>query len=143
MKTSNRETKQSELVRNREYNKIDFFKEWLHSFAPDLTSDQYERFIHKQYIWHIFSWELIPKDKYMSGDEARKAYNYINKNEAVIFQLWFDEVPMPITEEFDEAEKIEESDGTHVEMYVVSKDFKWTYIVTHECGFGPYFMKIK
>jgi hypothetical protein len=27
------------------------------------------------------------------------------------------------------------------ETYIVGKDFKWTYILTHEDGFGPYFMK--
>lgn len=28
-----------------------------------------------------------------------------------------------------------------VEVYVVGKDFKWTYIKTHENMCGPYFMK--
>ena len=28
-----------------------------------------------------------------------------------------------------------------VEIYVVGKDFKWTYIKTHEDMCGPYFMR--
>ncbi len=41
--------------------------------------------------------------------------------------------------------KIETPDGDYDEFYVVGKDFKWTYIVTHETdmGFGPYFMSLK
>ena len=123
-------------------NKKDFLDKWVRSFAPNITKRQYEQHIHNQYIWHAFSWDIIPKETYLEGDEARNAYNNVDKNGAICLQLWFDESTTSLTEEFDSAEKIETPDGDYVEFYVVGKDFTWTYIVTHETGMGlgPYFM---
>lgn len=126
-------------------NKKEFLDKWISSFAPDITKSQYNKHIRNQYIWHAFGWDIIPKEKYLEGDKARCAYNSADKQGAVFLQLWFDESPIPLTEEFDTAEKIETPDGDYVEFYVVGKDFAWTYIVTHESsmGLGPYFMSLK
>lgn len=126
-------------------NKKEFLDEWIRVFAPDITKSQYNKRIRNQYIWHAFSWGIIPKETYLDGDKARKAYNEADKKDALCFQLWNDEFPVPLSEEFDLAEKIETPDGVYAEFYVVGKDFKWTYIVTHETemGLGPYFMCIK
>lgn len=126
-------------------NKKEFLDEWIRVFAPDITKSQYNKRIRNQYIWHAFSWGIIPKGTYLEGDKARKAYNEADKKGAMCFQLWGDEFPVPLSEEFDLAEKIETPDGVYAEFYVVGKDFKWTYIVTHETetGLGPYFMSIK
>ena len=123
----------------------EFLGKWIRFFAPDITKSQYNKRIRNQYIWHAFSWKIIPKGTYFEGDEARKAYNGADKEDAMCFQFWRDEFPVPLSEEFDLAEKIETPDGDYDEFYVVGKDFKWTYIVTHETdmGFGPYFMSLK
>lgn len=123
----------------------EFLEKWIRTFAPDITESQYNKRIRNQYIWHAFSWDIIPKNTYLEGDEARRAYNNANKNGAICFQLWSDEFPIPLTENFDSAEKIETPDGDYAEFYVVGKDFTWTYIVTHETdmGLGPYFMSVK
>lgn len=126
---------------NSNYKKNDFFARWLKEFATDLTDKQYRKYIHKQYIWHAFSYNIIPKEKYLEGDSARQAYDKANKDGAISLQLDFEDKPTALTEEFDTAKKIEDYD----EFYVVGKDFSWTYIVTHETdiGIGPYFMQIK
>lgn len=79
----------------------------------------------------------------MSGNAARNAYNLADKTDAVSFELWYDEKPRPLPEQYDTAEKIESDDGT-AEIYIAAKDFSWTYVVTHETdwGCGPYFMQI-
>ena len=125
--------------------KNEFIDKWIQVFAPNITKSQYKQRIHNQYIWHTFSWDIIPKGTYLEGDDARNAYNNVDKNGAICLQLWFDESTTSLTENFDSADKIETPDGDYVEFYVVGKDFTWTYIVTHESnmGFGPYFMNIK
>ena len=47
--------------------------------------------------------------------------------------------------EADGDNKFASSDGYAAESDLWQKDFKWTYIVTHETdmGFGPYFMSLK
>ena len=126
-------------------NKKEFLDKWVCTFAPNITKSQYKKRIHNQYIWHAFSWNIIPKGTYLEGDEARNAYNDVNKDGAICLQLWFDEFTTPLTEDFDSVDKIETPNGDYAEFYVVGKDFAWTYIVTHETGMGlgPYFMKIK
>lgn len=130
---------------NSDYKKNPFFARWLQEFVPELTDYQYSKYIFRQYIWHAFSYNIIPKDKYLEGDAAREAYNKANKEGAVCLQLDFEDTPTALTEEFDTAEKLEGSDGWYVEFYVVGNDYSWTYIVTHETGIGlgPYFMEIK
>ena len=126
-------------------NNKEFLDKWVRTFAPNITKSQYEERIHNQYIWHAFCYGIIPKGTYLEGDEARNAYNGINKNGAICMQFGFDEFATPLTADFDRADKIETPDGDYAEFYVVGKDFTWTYIVPHETGIGlgPYFMDIK
>lgn len=130
-------------IKNRIFEKDLFLKKWLKTFAPEMTAEQYDRYVKGQYIWHTFSWDIISKEKYLKGEAARKAYDKADKSQAMCFKLWYDEKLSALTAEFDTAEKIESADCPYPEFYVVGKNFSWTYIATHEieCGCGPYFMK--
>ena len=122
--------------------RTEFEKKWLNTFAPDLTKKQYRDCYVGCYLWHVFSYELVPKDRVLSGDLAREAYNAINKENAITIQLWDDgdEIETSlIVEKYKKSEEIEDIP----ELYVVDKGWKWTYISTHENGYcGPYFLKI-
>ncbi len=126
----------------RDYKKSEFFGKWLKTFVPYLTESFYKRRIHHQFVWHVFSSKLVPTESFLQGDVARQAYNKVNKNGAICFQLFCDDEPKPLTKEFDSAEKLEIADGEYSEFYAVGKDYSWTYILTHEtcAGLGPYFM---
>lgn len=124
--------------------RIEFEKRWLETFAPNLTKEQYNRCYVYQYLWHIFSYEVIPKCKVMIGDLARKAYEKVDKDNAIVIQL----APFERNEQTslisENAKNWKEIDIIP-EFYVVDKDWKWTYVSTHEndCqGLGPYFYKI-
>ena len=39
-----------------------FINQWLRHFAKGVAKEQVERYVKDQYIWHIFSWELIKTD---------------------------------------------------------------------------------
>ena len=74
----------------------------------------------------------------MEGDNARKAYNEINKKGAQYIEWFEDEKTHDITGELNSASVLDRM----VEVYVIAPDFSWTYIKTHEGTCGPYFMKL-
>ena len=121
--------------------KKEFIKKWLNEFAPNMSKSLYKKRIENQYIWHVFSFNIIEKEKYLTGYEAREAYNLIDKKDSIVFELWSDEnITQPMQEKFNSSKKLD----LLPETYVVASDFSWTYISTHEndCqGLGPYFMK--
>lgn len=124
-----------------EYLKSDFYAKWLKTFAPQLTSDQYNEYIRNAFIWHIFSFELVPRYKFLEGDAARAAFDKVCKSGAVFMRLWSGDAPRTLDSGLTAAD-IEKDCKTSAEFYAVGADFSWTYVVTHEncCGLGPYFM---
>lgn len=119
-----------------------FINRWLKAFAPDLTKDQYERYVKDQFIWHVFSWELVTAEGLLVGDAARLAFDKMDKTNVICCDRYGGEgVKNRLPERYATAEKI---DRWTVEYYVVAKDYSWTYIKTHECDLcGPYFYNNK
>ena len=118
-----------------------FYTKWLKVFAADIAQGDIEKYVIStgNYIWHIFSWELLDKKLYLSGDDAKIAYNQIDKTDAFYIEWFKDQCTKNITGDFHTASALDD----FVEVYVVGKDFEWTYIKTHESICGPYFMKCK
>lgn len=117
----------------------EFEKKWLESFVPDLTEEQYESCFVGEYLWHVFSYKLIPEERVLMGDKAREAYEKADKEQAFTIRLWLDEENIetePIREKLKDWKKVDKLQ----ELYVVDRDWKWTYVSTHENGWlGPYF----
>ncbi len=136
--------KQNSPAKDRKnYENRPFFAQWLKAFAPSLPRENYEKYIRGGYVWHIFSWRLIPDGSYFERDAARAAFDIADKEGAKYIFLWADgEKPAALPEKYFTAAGIE-SDENAQEIYVVGKNYEWTYVVTHEtsCGCGPYFMK--
>lgn len=123
--------------------RTEFAEKWLHTFVPDLTKKQYQdAYLYiEQYLWHAFSYEVIPKEKVLSGDMARRAYQHVKKNNAIVIDMWNDDETSEITHEQMDTKELD----CISEFYVVDKNWKWTYVSTHEndfMGLGPYFYKI-
>ena len=122
--------------------KSEFYKKWLNSFASNITASDIKKYVVStgDYIWHIFSWELLDEHKYLNGEEAKKAYDKEDKSDAIYIEWFEDDETKDITWELSSAKALDKL----VEVYVVAKDFSWTYIKTHEGNLcGPYFMKLK
>lgn len=119
--------------------KNEFFSKWLEVFAADIPNKAIEKYVKAtgNYIWHIFSWELSDKSRYLTGEAAKKAYDKIDKSDAIFIDWFEDEETHDITWELKTANTLD----SFIEVYVVDKNFKWTYIKTHENMCGPYFMK--
>ncbi|MEH7236714.1 DUF4275 family protein [Bacillus sp. JJ1562] len=112
--------------------------EWESHFAGHL-SDQEKRTIYLNsnngYLWHLFSYE---KKKCFDGEAAEEAFNDESKNECYIFYQRWDYAVL-----VKNASKLHVSDfGDETDIYVVDKDFRWTFVITHETGLcGPYFSR--
>ncbi len=120
-----------------------FTSKWLQHFANGIKKDKLQKYVINQYIWHIFSWKLLDRDLYLSGDAARLAYDNADKSNCIFCETFGGRgkgVTDVLLEEYSASKSI---DSQITELYVVTKDFSWTYIKTHENDLcGPYFMKI-
>ena len=117
-----------------------FINQWLRHFAQGIHKNQHKKYVKDQYVWHVFSWELIKPDGLLIGDAARQAYNDAMKTECIFCDIYNNGgVTDKLSPQYDTAEKIDEN---MTEFYVVAKDYSWTYIKTHECDLcGPYFLR--
>lgn len=118
-----------------------FINQWLRYFAKKVPKDQLEMHVKDQYIWHVFSSELINPNNLLVGNAARQAFNEMPKDNCLCCDMFGNfGVTDNLLPQYDTAEKI---DAGIVEFYVVAKDYSWTYIKTHESDmFGPYFLKV-
>lgn len=89
-------------------------------------------------------WAPSPRDgsPVLEGKEARAAFDALDYDTAYIFRWGFQEgitcagVTARVT-----AAQLDQDEGTDV--YVVGRDFSWTYVHTHEDGWmGPYFCRL-
>jgi tRNA (guanine-N7-)-methyltransferase len=117
-------------------NKKEFEKRWLEVFAKDVSKiDLKMRVLGRgNYLWHIFSWELV---SCKIGDEARKAFDELDRKKGFLIQMWLDEETKVISGDF----KSSDFDDMQ-ETFIVDTKFKWNYVVTHESTWGPYFYYI-
>jgi len=117
-----------------------FINQWLRHFAPNLPESKFEKYVKDQFIWHVFSWELLTFEGLLTGDDARRAFDQAIKSDCICCDMYNDNgVTDKLDFRFNTAEKI---DRKLREFYVVSKDYSWTYIKTHEGDLcGPYFLR--
>ena len=117
-----------------------FTNQWLRHFAKGVTEKHIEQYVKDQFIWHVFSWELIKPDGLLVGNDARRAFDKIEKNDCICCDMFGSNgVTNKLSNEYDTAEKI---DQKLTEFYVVAQDYSWTYIKTHEGDLcGPYFLR--
>jgi len=119
----------------------EFYSTWLSHFAKDISRNDIEKYVAAtgNYLWHVFSWELLDKKAFLTGDSARKAYDEADKHNALYIKWWpEDDETQSLTKELTAAKALDKM----TEVYIVAPDFSWTYIKTHESMCGPYFMKL-
>lgn len=116
-----------------------FINQWLRHFASTLPKKQLDRYVTGQYIWHVFSYHLTDK-AFLEGNAAREAFDRVDKRNCICCDAFgesgvIDGLPLGCYS----AKSIEKQFS---EFYVVSADYSWTYIKTHEGDLcGPYFLK--
>lgn len=113
---------------------------WLRHFADGISESKLKKCYVDQFIWHIFSWELVKNENLLVGDEARLAFDQVDKSSVICCDKYGGEgVKNRLPAKYQTAAKI---DKWTIEYYVVSQDYSWTYIKTHEGDLcGPYFYR--
>lgn len=111
-------------------------KQWEDNFANHISTNEKKDIFLKDscgYLWHLFSYE---KRTCLQGEEANKAFNSIPKDSCYVFyQRSNRALLLESASSFSADDLMEELD-----IYIVDKEFNWTYIKTHETGYlGPYF----
>ncbi|ALC91768.1 ATP synthase F1 subunit delta [Bacillus sp. FJAT-18017] len=116
-------------------------KRWEEQFAGHLSLQE-KRSIHlydkgnsSGFLWHVFSYG---KKACLEGRPAEEAFNAVRKYACYVFYQNSDEGLI-----LKNAKRLSADDlKNEYDVYVVDKDFSWTYVKTHETGWlGPYFFK--
>lgn len=121
--------------------KRELIAKWLEVFGKDVDTKLIKTRVTAKcnYLWHIFTWGKV---SCLEGDEARKAFNDLQYTEAILF---CDGYSNRISGVHDvkklTAQDVDEDSGRDV--YLVAKDFSWTYVRTHEPDLGPYLCVIE
>ena len=120
--------------------KSEFYTNWLDHFAVGISKKAINEYVVSagNYLWHIFSWELLDERKFLVGDDAKAAYDKVCKHGALYIEWFGNDEAKEMTRELGTADALDKM----TEVYVVASDFSWTYIKTHESMCGPYFMKL-
>ena len=118
---------------------------WIEIFAGNLTERERKEISMDNHLWYGFNSE---KKDYLEGEDAVEAFNNLRKKGYYVF---FDYDIYTYEDFFGYENKVFEVFGWNKmkaedfscdDIYIVDKEFTWTYVYTHE-GFwyGPYFCK--
>jgi len=103
---------------------------YINIFFSNLTKEEKNEICFEQYMWHAFSYDKVQAKK---GSEAIEALRKHTKNDVyVIFQK-----KESILEEKDITyeqiyNNVLKNNTWHTDCYIIDKDFKWTFVLTHE-----------
>ncbi len=118
-------------------------KKWEYNFANHL-SDKEKKSIYLLdnggycgYLWHLFSYE---KKDCLEGEKAEVAFNNERKNKCYVFFQHSDFALLIENASLIDIDVLMDEAG--IDIFVVDKEFHWTFVITHETGWcGPYFTR--
>jgi hypothetical protein len=116
-------------------------KQWEINFADHLSHEEkkaislYDDDGACGFLWHLFSYE---KKEALKNELAEEAFNNELKGNCYVFYQHSDyALILEYATYFTANDLLKEKD-----IYVVDKEFNWTYVKTHETGWlGPYFSR--
>ena len=97
--------------------KEEFYNKWIETFAIDIPNKDIEKYVRStgNYIWHIFSWELLNENQYLIGERAKEAYDKIDKIGAFYIEWFEDKHTKDMIWDLNTAKALDD----FVEIYVV------------------------
>ena len=127
------------------YNLEEIRNKWIEKFVGNLTERERKEISIDNHLWHAFNSE---KKDYLEGEDAVEAFNNLRKKGYYVFfdyDRYDDEDLFGYENKVFEVfgwNKMKAEDFSCGDIYIVDKEFTWTYVYTHE-GFwcGPYFCK--
>lgn len=118
-------------------------KQWEYNFANHISETEKKSIYLFDndgvwgYLWHLFSYD---KKNNLKEEMADQAFNNEAKSSCFVFYQHSDDALI-----LENASNLTAHDLINeLDIYVVDKDFNWTYVKTHETGCcGPYFSRSK
>ena len=116
-------------------------EKWLSTFGKGVDKNIMEEHVtsYGNLLWHLFTWGEVPC---LKGEDARNAFDELQYEEAIRFYDGYAGRIERVSVIGKITAKAVDKDRAS-DVYIVAKDFSWTYVRTHEeeiCG--PYFCKI-
>lgn len=108
---------------------------WLKAFGAGLDPERVRDACYRGCLWPPRPRNGAPV---LEGEEARRAFDALEYDTAYIFREGVTQAG--VTAKVTAAELAQMQGIGAYDVYVVDKDFRWTYVHTHEDGWmGPYF----
>ena len=115
-------------------------EKWLSTFGKGVDKNIMEEHVtsYGNLLWHLFTWGKV---SCLQGEDARTAFDELQYEEAIRFYDGYaGHIEKVSVIEKITAKAVDKDRASDV--YIVAKDFSWTYVRTHEEGCcGPYFCK--
>ena len=114
----------------------ELIEKWISVFGKGVDKKMIDDHVtsYCNHLWHLFTWGNVPC---LSGEEARRAFDVLHYTEAIRFYGG----QSNYVENISVVEKLSANEvdrDNHNDVYIVAKDFSWTYVRTHELDLGPY-----
>ena len=110
---------------------------WLSAFGEGVDKKLIKEHVTAQgnHLWHLFTWGNVPC---LKGDEARKAFDALEYTEAIRATGGYSK-KIKATSFVGKLSAADVNNDSTSDVYIVAKDYSWTYVRTHETGLcGPY-----
>lgn len=114
----------------------ELIKKWLSVFGKGVDAKLIEDHVtsYGNHLWHLFTWGKVPC---LKSDKARGAFDALDYTDAVRFYDGYaNNIEGISVIDKISAKKVDKDRKSDV--YIVAKDFSWTYVRTHEFDLGPF-----
>ncbi|MGG3130254.1 DUF4275 family protein [Bacillus pumilus] len=114
---------------------------WRERFASHLSIKEQNEISIDDFLWHLCSFGMVTC---LEKAEAIDAFFQQSKDKFTVFYQFVDEAYL-----FENASSLlindlpyESNNMDYNDMYVMDWNKKWTFVMTHETDYGPYFIRI-
>ncbi len=107
---------------------------WKEKFMPDVQNND-------DTLWHTFSFDHYP---HSFGENAIMQFNKTHLKEFIIFSTYYYhaiECTSSVSSFPDYGNLCQHLKQLHhnIDLYIIHKNFKWTFVIPHEKDLGPYY----
>lgn len=134
-------------------------QQWENAFTKSISKSQKRKMAFYQSMWNVFSWGKI---ECLKGQQAIDAFDQQKKGGCYLINAGMQEaiyIPKAgrikaidiihtgssscSSDRSDHEQTAFPSSANHLmDLFFVNEDFDWTYVMTHEEDYGPYFHKL-
>lgn len=119
----------NEELENEEIKFNEVKNKYVQTFFKDLTDDDKKSIYFDDYMWHAFTYGKIAC---VEGYNAINEFNKRKEIDVYVISMYSGIVEERRNLTYEGLMRMRYMNSTYNDCYVVDKDFKWTFIFTHE-----------